>query len=95
MWAYHRSVFDWNNYMLKVPLPPNVVRLFHAAARDPRIATDFASNFAEPERNWNLLASSARTDAYLRRRGIDPERWSPNPPPGMAAETGPVTASHL
>jgi 2-polyprenyl-6-methoxyphenol hydroxylase-like FAD-dependent oxidoreductase len=71
LWAYAQNAFEWTNFMLRDPLPENAVRLMLAAAGDQRVADEFGDNFADPARNWNILASSARTDAYLSRRGVD------------------------
>ncbi|GHF70535.1 2-polyprenyl-6-methoxyphenol hydroxylase-like FAD-dependent oxidoreductase [Amycolatopsis bartoniae] len=67
LWAYAQNPFDWTNYMLRDPLPANVARLMAAATQDQRVADEFGNNFATPERNWNILASPERTDAYLSR----------------------------
>lgn len=71
LWDYMQNPFEWTNYMLRDPLPENAVRLMAAAARNQRIAEEFGNNFAVPERNWNIFASAERTDAYLRRHGVD------------------------
>jgi 2-polyprenyl-6-methoxyphenol hydroxylase-like FAD-dependent oxidoreductase len=71
LWDYLRNTFDWTNFMLRDPLPANVVRLMAAAADNQRVADEFGNNFADPERSWSVLASSARTDAFLSRHGVD------------------------
>lgn len=77
MWEWNQNPFRWNNYMLQVPLPMNMIKLLMAAGRDKRVANEFAKNFAYPDRQWNLLATTHRTETFLRRYGHDPSTLNP------------------
>ncbi|ALG10398.1 styrene monooxygenase/indole monooxygenase family protein [Kibdelosporangium phytohabitans] len=72
MWDYQRAAFEWTNHMLRTPLPGNATKLITTACGNPEVARSFINNYAAPQANWDILASDARTDAYLTRHGGGP-----------------------
>ena len=84
MWDWYEQCYRWNNYMLQLPMPLNVVKLLIAGSQDPRISEARFLDLGLPERNWNLVASDTRTDAFLRGLGYDTDAILP---PGMGAPT--------
>jgi 2-polyprenyl-6-methoxyphenol hydroxylase-like FAD-dependent oxidoreductase len=85
LWDFVSDVTEWNNYLLQDPLPMNVAQMLIVASQNKPVADAFATNFAHPRRNWDVLATPERTDAFLRRLGIEPPVLAPpRPPSGMA-----------
>ncbi len=74
LWEYVSAATEWNNDMLQVPLPLNVVQLLVTASQNKAIADVFADNFRAPSRNWDILASPERTAAFLRLFGCESPR---------------------
>jgi 2-polyprenyl-6-methoxyphenol hydroxylase-like FAD-dependent oxidoreductase len=71
LWDYVGDVTEWNNYMLQVPPPMNVVQVLVAASQNKAVANVFADNFRTPGRNWDMLASPERTIAFLQKYGCE------------------------
>jgi 2-polyprenyl-6-methoxyphenol hydroxylase-like FAD-dependent oxidoreductase len=71
LWDFVGDVTEWNNYMLQVPMPLNVVQLLLAASQNKAVADVFADNFRRPGRNWDILASPERTIAFLHQYGSE------------------------
>jgi 2-polyprenyl-6-methoxyphenol hydroxylase-like FAD-dependent oxidoreductase len=71
LWDSVSAATEWNNYMLQVPLPLNVVQLLVTASQNKAIADMFADNFRAPSRNWDILASPERTAAFLQQFGCE------------------------
>ena len=67
IWEFAESATLWNNHMLQVPPPQNVLQYLMAAAQHKAVADWFADSFATPERSWYVLASPERTEAFLRK----------------------------
>ncbi|MCC3332214.1 styrene monooxygenase/indole monooxygenase family protein [Nocardia abscessus] len=62
---------QWTNLMLGPP-PPHLQRLFLAMSENQAIADEFTHNFDYPDRQWQILATPERTDAFLARHGVRP-----------------------
>jgi 2-polyprenyl-6-methoxyphenol hydroxylase-like FAD-dependent oxidoreductase len=82
MWAFVSDVTEWNNYMMQVPLPMNAVQMLLVASQVKPVADAFATNFAAPRGNWNVLATPERTAAFLHKLGIEPPVLAPAEPAG-------------
>jgi 2-polyprenyl-6-methoxyphenol hydroxylase-like FAD-dependent oxidoreductase len=80
MWDFLSDVTEWNNYMLQVPLPMSAAQMLVVASQVKPVADAFATNFAYPRRNWDVLASPERTAAFLHRLGIEPPVLMPPQP---------------
>ena len=57
------SVSDWTNLMLNPP--PHVMEFIGAMVQDKALCDEFTSNFNDPERQVDVLATPERTRAYL------------------------------
>ncbi|MGV9541490.1 styrene monooxygenase/indole monooxygenase family protein [Nocardia beijingensis] len=60
---------QWTNLMLAPPAP-HLLRLFAAMSENQAIADEFTHNFDHPDRQWQILATPERTDAFLARHGV-------------------------
>jgi hypothetical protein len=72
LWDYVRDVTEWNNHFLQVPLPMNVAQYLVAASQHKPLADRLATNFAHPDRAWNVFSTQERTEAFLRGQGVEP-----------------------
>jgi 2-polyprenyl-6-methoxyphenol hydroxylase-like FAD-dependent oxidoreductase len=63
------GISDWVNFMLAPPAP-HLLELIGAMSQDQAICDEFTENFNAPERTWDFLATSERTQAFLERRGV-------------------------
>ena len=59
------GVSDWTNIMLNPP--PHVLEFIGAMSQDKALCDEFASNFNDPEKQVDVLATPERTRAYLAR----------------------------
>jgi 2-polyprenyl-6-methoxyphenol hydroxylase-like FAD-dependent oxidoreductase len=64
--GFVHGVSDWTNLMLNPP--PHVLEFVGAMAQDKALCDEFTSNFNDPERQVDVLATPERTRAYLARR---------------------------
>ena len=72
LWDYVRDVTEWNNHFLQVPLPMNVAQYLVGASQHKPLADRLATNFAHPDRAWNVFSTQERTEAFLRGQGVEP-----------------------
>jgi 2-polyprenyl-6-methoxyphenol hydroxylase-like FAD-dependent oxidoreductase len=72
LWEYLCDVTEWNNHFLQVPPPMNVAQYLVAASQHQPLADRLATNFAHPDRAWNIFSTPQRTEAFLRRQGVEP-----------------------
>lgn len=86
LWANQSEAFQWTNFMLRNPLPGNAAKLILAACDHPAVAHAFINNYEAPRHNWNILASDARTNAFLDRHGVIDA--ADGPPVAMASAAG-------
>ncbi len=61
--GFVHSVSDWTNLMLNPP--PHVMEFIGAMVQDKALCDEFTSNFNDPERQVDVLATPERTRAYL------------------------------
>ncbi|MFD7011244.1 styrene monooxygenase/indole monooxygenase family protein [Rhodococcus jostii] len=61
---------QWTNLMLAPPAE-HVLRLFEAMNANKAVADEFTHNFDHPDRQWQILATAERTNAFLARHGIE------------------------
>jgi 2-polyprenyl-6-methoxyphenol hydroxylase-like FAD-dependent oxidoreductase len=64
LWEATRAAAVWTNAFLDPP-PPHVLGLLVAAARNKAIADAFTTNFDDPDRMWQSVASPEATAAFL------------------------------
>lgn len=64
LWDHARHVVAWSNAFLAPP-PPHVAGLFARAARNPRLADAFVSNFNDPVAMWESLADETGTARFI------------------------------
>jgi 2-polyprenyl-6-methoxyphenol hydroxylase-like FAD-dependent oxidoreductase len=65
-----RAISDWTNLMIALPPAPHLLQLLAAMSESPAIADEFTDNFNQPERQWDILATPARTAAFLAAHGM-------------------------
>jgi len=65
-----RAISDWTNLMIGLPPAPHLLQLLGAMSQNPAVADEFTDNFNQPERQWDILATPARTGAFLARHGM-------------------------
>jgi 2-polyprenyl-6-methoxyphenol hydroxylase-like FAD-dependent oxidoreductase len=65
-----QAISDWTNLMIALPPAAHLLRLFGAMSQDPDVADEFTDNFNQPERQWDILATPERTNAFLARHGM-------------------------
>lgn len=65
-----RAISDWTNLMIGLPPAPHLLQLLGAMSQNPAVADEFTDNFNQPERQWDILATPARTSAFLARHGM-------------------------
>jgi 2-polyprenyl-6-methoxyphenol hydroxylase-like FAD-dependent oxidoreductase len=65
--GFVHGVSDWTNLMLNPP--PHVLEFIGAMSQDKALCDEFTSNFNDPERQVDILATPERTAAYLALRG--------------------------
>jgi hypothetical protein len=58
---------DWVNFMLAPPAP-QLFQLIGAMSQSQAVCDEFTENFNAPERQWEILATPERTEAFLARR---------------------------
>lgn len=64
------ATVDWTNLMIGLPPAPHLLRLLGAMSASRPVADEFTNNFNYPERQWDILATRERTDAFLARHGM-------------------------
>ena len=64
------GVSDWTNLMLNPP--PHVLEFIGAMAQDKALCDEFTSNFNDPERQVDILATPERTRAPTWRSAARP-----------------------
>lgn len=64
--GFVHSVSDWTNLMLNPP--PHVLEFIGAMVQDKALCDEFTSNFNDPERQVDVLATPERTRACLAAR---------------------------
>jgi 2-polyprenyl-6-methoxyphenol hydroxylase-like FAD-dependent oxidoreductase len=69
--GFVHGVSDWTNLMLNPP--PHVQEFLGALSQDKALCDEFTTNFNDPERQVDVLATPERTHAYLALRGQDRE----------------------
>jgi 2-polyprenyl-6-methoxyphenol hydroxylase-like FAD-dependent oxidoreductase len=69
--GFVHGVSDWTNLMLNPP--PHVQEFLGAMSQDKALCDEFTTNFNDPERQVDILATPERTHAYLALRGQDRE----------------------
>jgi len=62
-----QGLTQWANLMLQPPLP-HVLELVGAMSQHQAVCDEFTQNFNAPERQWEILATPQRTQAFLRSR---------------------------
>ncbi|MBF6139121.1 monooxygenase [Nocardia farcinica] len=62
---------QWTNLMLAPPAP-HLLRLFGAMNENKALADEFTDNFDYPDRQWRIVATPERTEAFLARHGVQP-----------------------
>jgi hypothetical protein len=65
--GFVHGVSDWTNLMLNPP--PHVQEFLGALSQDKALCDEFTTNFNDPERQVDILATPERTHAYLALRG--------------------------
>jgi 2-polyprenyl-6-methoxyphenol hydroxylase-like FAD-dependent oxidoreductase len=80
LWDFASDATEWNNYALQVPIPMNMAQMLIVASQMKPVADAFATNFAYPRRNWNVLATQERTNAFLQKIGVEPPVLAPPQP---------------
>jgi 2-polyprenyl-6-methoxyphenol hydroxylase-like FAD-dependent oxidoreductase len=65
-----QAISDWTNLMIGLPPAPHLLQLIGAMSQNPAVADEFTDNFNQPERQWDILATPARTAAFLARHGM-------------------------
>jgi 2-polyprenyl-6-methoxyphenol hydroxylase-like FAD-dependent oxidoreductase len=83
LWDHLADVTEWNNHFMQVPPPMNMAQYLIAASQHQALADYFATNFGHPRRNWDVFATPERTEAFLRRNGVEPPTL-PMPEPAQA-----------
>jgi hypothetical protein len=66
LWELVQPASDWNNAALGPPAP-HVFSIIAAAAQNPAIGSEFAANFDDPRRQWEILNSPENTAAFINR----------------------------
>jgi 2-polyprenyl-6-methoxyphenol hydroxylase-like FAD-dependent oxidoreductase len=65
-----QATSDWTNLMIGLPPAPHLLQLLGSMSQNPAVADEFTDNFNQPERQWDILATPARTAAFLARHGM-------------------------
>jgi 2-polyprenyl-6-methoxyphenol hydroxylase-like FAD-dependent oxidoreductase len=65
-WEFAYSAWEWTNFTVSPP-PPRFLNLLEAMAQNKAIADEFTDNFNHPDRQWDILATPERTEAYLKK----------------------------
>jgi 2-polyprenyl-6-methoxyphenol hydroxylase-like FAD-dependent oxidoreductase len=86
MVAYQADVTAWNNAFLQMPPPfgiaPHAVQFLICCAQNQAVADTLATNFAYPDRAWDIFATPERTRAFLHGKGCQtPLLDAPGPAP--------------
>ncbi len=72
----------WSNLMVQPP-PEHLLRLLAAMSQNKSAADEFTDNFGYPDRQWRILATPERTQAFLARHDAaapPPEPAGPHHP---------------
>jgi len=64
---------DWTNLMVATPPAPHLLQMLGAMSADQAVADAFTDNFSHPDRQWDILASPERVQAFLSRHGMAAE----------------------
>ncbi|HUN30647.1 MAG TPA: styrene monooxygenase/indole monooxygenase family protein [Trebonia sp.] len=65
-----QAISDWTNLMIGLPPAPHLLQLLGAMSQSPAVADEFTDNFNFPERQWDILATPARTSTFLAAHGM-------------------------
>jgi Styrene monooxygenase A putative substrate binding domain len=68
IWENVKAAAEWTNAFLQPP-PPHAIGLLIAAAQNKKIADAFATNFDDPDRQWQVLSSPEATAAFIASEG--------------------------